>query len=236
MGQLEKYGLYVMCLVIFLILGVTLWGEPANATRTASRQQAAVVEGASGPMEASFRGRTGRETLDALLRPESRPTPEPQPQRQPPQPTQEPQPTQDPQPTTSVSPEPAPVVSRPETTTYTIKKDDTLGLIAQRQLGSAKFARRIEELNPGVDPNRLQIGKPLILPPRAEEAPKKESPNKAVASGAYRTYRVRKGDTMEKVAQSQLGSRSRWVDVRKMNPNVDPRRMQIGGTIKLPLQ
>ena len=25
MGQLEKYGLYVMCLVIFLILGVSLW-------------------------------------------------------------------------------------------------------------------------------------------------------------------------------------------------------------------
>ena len=26
MGQLEKYGLYVLCLVIFLILGVTIWG------------------------------------------------------------------------------------------------------------------------------------------------------------------------------------------------------------------
>lgn len=234
MGQLEKYGLYVMCLVIFLILGVTLWGEPANATRTASRQQAAVVEGASGPMEASFRGRTGRETLDALLRPESRPTPEPQPET--PQPETPPQPTQDPQPTTSVSPEPAPVLSRPATTTYKIKKGDTLGLIAQRQLGSARLVGRIKELNPGVDENKLQIGKPLILPPRAEEAPKQESPNKAVASGAYRTYRVRKGDSLEKIAQSQLGSRSRWVDVRKMNPNVDPRRMQIGGTIKLPLQ
>jgi hypothetical protein len=41
---------------------------------------------------------------------------------------------------------------------------------------------------------------------------------------------------MEKIAQSQLGSRSRWFDVRKMNPNVDPIRMQIGATIKLPLQ
>ncbi|MCR9248031.1 MAG: LysM peptidoglycan-binding domain-containing protein [bacterium] len=27
MGQLEKYGLYVLCLLIFLILGVTLWGS-----------------------------------------------------------------------------------------------------------------------------------------------------------------------------------------------------------------
>ena len=128
------------------------------------------------------------------------------------------------------------MLSRPATTTYKIKKGDTLGLIAQRQLGSARLVGRIKELNPGVDENKLQIGKPLILPPRAEEAPKQESPNKAVASGAYRTYRVRKGDNLEKIAQSQLGSRSRWVDVRKMNPNVDPRRMQIGGTIKLPLQ
>ena len=31
MGQLEKYGLYVLCLVIFLILGVAIWGgDPAT--------------------------------------------------------------------------------------------------------------------------------------------------------------------------------------------------------------
>ena len=27
MGQLERYGLYVLCLVIFLILGVAIWGS-----------------------------------------------------------------------------------------------------------------------------------------------------------------------------------------------------------------
>src|SRR5262249_18440166 len=33
MGQLEKYGLYVLCLVIFLILGVAIWGgDPATPT------------------------------------------------------------------------------------------------------------------------------------------------------------------------------------------------------------
>ena len=42
MGQLEKYGLYVMCLVIFLILGVTLWGEPANANKTRAKKEAAM--------------------------------------------------------------------------------------------------------------------------------------------------------------------------------------------------
>ena len=33
MGQLEKYGLYVLCLVICLILGVAIWGgDPGSAT------------------------------------------------------------------------------------------------------------------------------------------------------------------------------------------------------------
>ena len=33
MGQLERYGLYVLCLVIFLILGVAIWGgDPVAAS------------------------------------------------------------------------------------------------------------------------------------------------------------------------------------------------------------
>ena len=70
MGQLEKYGLYVMCLVIFLILGVTLWGEPANATRTAGREQAAMQAGGSVPQDASFQRTPSRPSdLDELLGP-----------------------------------------------------------------------------------------------------------------------------------------------------------------------
>ena len=238
MGQLEKYGLYVMCLVIFLILGVTLWGEPANATRTASRQRAGVEEGASGPMEASFSGRTQRSTLDSLLQPVERPAPS--------------SPAPQPQPAVTLSPEPkppepvaSPAAPKPEPrvepsrarTNYVIKKGDDMGKIAQQQLGSAKFRDRIQELNPDVDPNRMQIGASLILPARAEiESARLESPNKAVASGAYRLYRIRKGDSFEKSAKRQLGARKRWTELRKMNPNVNPNRMQIGVPIKLPLQ
>ena len=52
MGQLEKYGLYVMCLVIFLILGVTLWGEPATARSSSARQNAAIHAGMTGSANA----------------------------------------------------------------------------------------------------------------------------------------------------------------------------------------
>ena len=75
MGQLEKYGLYVMCLVIFLILGVTLWGEPANAKKAKVRAEAAIISGAvdgpAKPVEASFRRPSKR--IEDLLKPEPRP-------------------------------------------------------------------------------------------------------------------------------------------------------------------
>lgn len=74
MGQLEKYGLYVLCLVIFLILGVTIWGggdvppPRRTATTTGLNATASVAEP----------GRTVSEVakapdLDALLRPAPRP-------------------------------------------------------------------------------------------------------------------------------------------------------------------
>ena len=34
MGQLERYGLYVLCLVIFLILGVAIWGSDPQELRS----------------------------------------------------------------------------------------------------------------------------------------------------------------------------------------------------------
>lgn len=237
MGQLEKYGLYVMCLVIFLILGVTLWGEPANATRRVTRQQAVASVGGSGPMEASLRG-GAQPPLHELLRPE-----EPRrratsasllegdaPTERPAQPSL---PEQDDAPSAPAAP--APPQQPAARAKYTVKKGDLISRIAQRQLGSARYQGRILELNPDVDPDRMQVGTVLTLPAPAEvasAAPRKD----AVASGDYSTYRIRKGDTLQTIANRQLGATKRWVELRKLNPNVDPQRMQIGITIKLPLK
>src|SRR5262245_54283598 len=75
MGQLEKYGLYVLCLVIFLILGVTIWGGgevPANPGRTTS----AAIHAPGSPPAASpqpaprpSEGSTLPRTLQDLLAP-----------------------------------------------------------------------------------------------------------------------------------------------------------------------
>ena len=65
MGQLEKYGLYVMCLVIFLILGVTLWGEPATSRSKAARENASIHASMTGAV--NTRAVRRRASMDDLL-------------------------------------------------------------------------------------------------------------------------------------------------------------------------
>ena len=47
------------------------------------------------------------------------------------------------------------------------------------------------------------------------------------------TYVVRAGDTLADIAERELGSAKRWTDLVKFNPNLDPKHLKIGSTIKL---
>ena len=259
MGQLEKYGLYVMCLVIFLILGVTLWGEPANATRTAGREQAAMHAGGSVPQDASFQRASSRPSdLDELLGP---------PAQQPPryqrgesssrQAGSQQAVSQQAEGRSSslddVLKEKAEPVAKPEAKAepvtrpaaalstvrrkYTVKKGDVLSKIAQQQCGSFRMQQKIIDLNPELDsPDDIWIGQKLVLPSPAElDVAPRQSANEAVASKAYRTYRIRKGDTYAAIASRMLGSSSRQGELIQMNADKPPRLLQPGDRIRLPL-
>ncbi len=56
---------------------------------------------------------------------------------------------------------------------YMVRVGDTLGQIAQRELGSSTRWQEILELNPGLDPRRLAIGTRLAMPAGAVRAPEK---------------------------------------------------------------
>ncbi|MCK5945370.1 MAG: LysM peptidoglycan-binding domain-containing protein [Planctomycetes bacterium] len=45
---------------------------------------------------------------------------------------------------------------------------------------------------------------------------------------------IREGDTLEKIARSELGSAGRLADITALNPEVEPRRLKIGQRIWLP--
>lgn len=54
--------------------------------------------------------------------------------------------------------------------TYVVAKGDVLSRIAERELGSSKRWREIVELNPGLDPAKLFVGKRLVMPGGASKA------------------------------------------------------------------
>jgi len=254
MGQLEKYGLFVMCLVIFLILGVTLWGEPANATKAAGREQAAMHAGGSVPQDASFQRALSRPSdLDELLGPPAQQPPryqrgEPSSRQAGPQQAEGPSislddvPKEKAEPVAKPGAKAEPVIRSAAALStvrrkYTVKKGDVLSKIAQKQCGSFRMQQKIIDLNPELDsPDDIRIGQKLVLPSPAElDVASRQSANEAVASKAYRTYRIRKGDTYAAIASRMLGSSSRQSELIQMNADKPPRLLQPGDRIRLPL-
>ncbi|MGE3174778.1 MAG: LysM peptidoglycan-binding domain-containing protein [Planctomycetota bacterium] len=244
MGQLEKYGLYVLCLVIFLILGVALWGDPAAAGERrrdeASRGQQ--MQAKAPPANAQFDlnefadlmgARRPSTPANAPVRvPASLPT---TPQRS--EPAVQVPPAADP----VVETQPARDATPPNPSTgrrsYKVAAGDTLSAIAMDQLGSMRFQALIEQLNPGLRPERLRVGQEIVLPSEAEVGAARavraggEAPTSVATT---RTYTIERGDTLEGVALSELGSKTRVEDIKRLNPGIDPRRLRIGQHIRLP--
>lgn len=257
MGQLEKYGVYVLCLVIFLIIGVAIWGNdhvadprknPAPRTaREATSNLTATGTGAAPVAGAPFK-------LDELIEPETKRDPakqkdapvagggdKPNPEK----------PGTDPQAGGAQTPAPQAGGAKPETPrTYRVQSGDSFESIARTVLGDVGRRAELERLNPTVKPTRMRVGQELVLPAKASEpavavqpkegAAKKSEPKTGaeaavkVAQSGERTYVIAKGDTFGRIAQLQLGSSKRIDELRELNPDVDPTHLRIGQRIRLP--
>lgn len=166
MGQLEKYGLYVLCLVIFLILGVTLWG--GGDTAPPSRKQEAQT-----PMRASNQVTPPATPspapavepkvvdISGLLQPEAK---QDEPKKGSPV-ADAPKAGEKPEAPKTTAPDPvvAPA-GESKATTYKVQTGDTFESIARSKLGDAKRQTEIARLNPTVKPNRMRVGQDLVLP------------------------------------------------------------------------
>jgi LysM repeat protein len=241
MGQLEKYGLYVLCLVIFLILGVTIWGDPDSSTR---QQQSGGVpmrvnsagmplgDGNGIPVARTPQTIASGSVLSSLLKPIGRrvSTPKVQPKVQP---KDQPKAAgNNPMITPAVKPvvksAVKPVVAA-STRKYTVKNGDIIGRIAQKQLGSTRYVKAIRDLNPALrSSDKLDIGQVLVLPASGKV-------KVAAGSADFRTYTISKGDNFEDIAARELNELSRWREIQDLNPNVNPHRLIPGKKIKLPL-
>src|SRR5437899_10061486 len=88
-----------------------------------------------------------------------------------------------------------------------VKPGDSLWKIAQQNLGKAVSWRDLLAANPGiVDGNRIAAGSQIYVPtPPLRTATK---------------FTVRKGDTLTKIAQTQLGHASFWSCIGQANPGI----------------
>lgn len=263
MGQLEKYGLYVLCLVIFMILGVALWGDPATlaAERGASRGGSAPIRAPGqtpaaptkdekptiggkdlddffnlGEKAKNSPAKSSDELAKGLLDPAKPPTPTP-----------------------------TPTPGSDQRTSYVIKAGDSYDSIARTQLKDASLRDLIVKLNPEMSPTRMRPGKSIALPSQAEIVARKlgpagaatdagakpanadksakdakpevgKEPVKPVAplADGRRTYTVKKGDTFERIATTELGSPKRTAELMAANPGIAPASLRAGQRITLP--
>jgi LysM repeat protein len=142
-------------------------------------------------------------------------------------------------------PKPSPAPAAPKT--YTVAPGDTMGQIAQDQLGSVRHLAALQAANPSVRPEAMSVGTKLVLPavPDAPVASASGSAGKdAVAGGgakpkpsqpapAGRTYTVEPGDSLWSIAQAQLGDGLRHGELAALNPGSGD-MLRVGQVLRLP--
>ena len=246
MGQLEKYGLYVLCLVIFLILGVTIWGDPDPVADKKRSVPAPISVPGSNSRPAATGTGSPVSTFQELFPEQAGParTGVGQAAGTPPNPvgaTPGNTPGNSPgaTPTSTPTPGPAPAADAGKVA-YQVKDNDTLESIARAKLGNGRLWPEIQKLNPTLDPKRMRAGKEIWLPTAAALAAAERSrtpvaaPVVSPSPSSERTYTVKKGDNYENIAISVLGSRKRVAELMALNSEIPPEKLRANQRLKLP--
>ena len=132
-----------------------------------------------------------------------------------------------------------PVVEEPATVKeqvyYNVVSGDTLGEIAHKLLGSARYASRIAALNNINDPRSLQLGRTLRIP---EIAATKVNPSVVQSEIPANTtiHVIQDGETLSDIAEDYLGSPHRWRAIWDANKSSisNPDRLVVGKSIVIP--
>ncbi|MHC4070124.1 MAG: LysM peptidoglycan-binding domain-containing protein [Planctomycetota bacterium] len=148
---------------------------------------------------------------------------------------------------------------------YVVADGDNLALIAKKYYGEVEgnksvnimriFAANRNFLN-SID--EIQVGQKLIIPSLRASVPEKEKSNSGLANSLFekvksigrnrlslkkpeqtsrgKSYTVRDGDSLWKIAADQLGDGNRYTEVAKLNANVlsDEDSLTVGMNLKMP--
>jgi len=131
----------------------------------------------------------------------------------------------------------APVVLLTKTF-YTIKADDVLGSIAQKELGSVRHVEKIKELNPSIIALKLVIGDVLVLPAKHTLVEKVEAKEELAAS-SEKTHVVVAGDSLTEISEKYYPGKYEYIEkIVSANPkllvNGNNTVLHIGDKLNLP--
>ena len=93
--------------------------------------------------------------------------------------------------------------------------------------------KSIKEANPGIDPNKLKIGKKIQIPaPSAAVAPSGSAGTSAepMGAGGEQAYTVKSGDTLSKIAKEK----GTTVKAIRAANNLKTDRITVGQKLKIP--
>ena len=105
---------------------------------------------------------------------------------------------------------------------YTIKSGDTLYKLASTYKTTVAA---IMDLNPGINPNNLQVGQMICIPSEGSTTPPPKCP---VGSFAYT---IKSGDTLYKLAQTY---NTTVAAIIALNPGINPDNLRVGQVICIP--
>jgi nucleoid-associated protein YgaU len=124
-------------------------------------------------------------------------------------------------PVAAVAPVPA------EEGTYTVESGDTLGLIAQKTLGTSRKAADLARFNGISVDTPLRVGRELRIPPQA-------GPSVPQAAAPRKTHTVGHGETLFSIAKKYYGDGGKYRALAESN-GLDPDSpLKVGREILLP--
>lgn len=124
--------------------------------------------------------------------------------------------------------------------TYVVRAGDSLAKIAREVLGNESRWRELAALNKDVvdEDDGVRVGVRLTLPGTGATPAAKPKVSRAAEEKATRTYVVKRGDTLGRIAQRQLGSSKRKSEILELNRGKvrDEDAIVVGMALRLPAE
>lgn len=113
---------------------------------------------------------------------------------------------------------------------------ETLEIVADWYTGDSRNWRKLAEINPNIDPQKVAAGSEIFIPVNLLET-RKALPKNYAAGYCKECYRhtVRwPGESMSLIARWYTGSSRNWRKLAKANPRINPNRIKKGNVILIP--